>query len=44
VTLGVKLKARNRLRRQAPAAIIIGPGNPPVLTLIAALLIQIAAR
>jgi hypothetical protein len=32
------------LRATAPAAIIIGLGDPPVLTLIAALLIQIVAR
>jgi hypothetical protein len=32
------------LRVTAPAAIIAGLGDPPILTLIAALLIQIVAR
>jgi hypothetical protein len=44
VTRRVKLKARNRLRPPAPAAIIAKLGDPPILTLIAALLIQIVAR
>jgi hypothetical protein len=39
VTRRVKLKARIRLRPPAPAAIIAKLGDPPILTLIAALLI-----
>jgi hypothetical protein len=44
VTLRVILNAKNRLHVMAPAAIIIRLGDPPILTLIAALLIQIVAR
>ncbi|MFZ1108678.1 MAG: hypothetical protein WAN43_10090, partial [Rhodomicrobium sp.] len=37
-------ESKTRLRVTAPAAIIVRLGDPPILTLIAALLIQIVAR
>jgi hypothetical protein len=43
VTFRVNLKTKSRLRITAPAAIIIRLGDSPILTLIAALLIQIVA-